>query len=439
MTDSNPPYSDDLDELLSQVDALLMPDADEVPPQPVDLGATMVFDPLDYAPAQQPEPMVYQNYSNNYGANIRNYSNGYGAGFQPEEPEPDDEPVSPAIPAYNADYRRPEIRSPRQKPQDFLAEIPPEEPAPKKPEKPQKARKKPRGCGCCGPLLLLAGAVILGLVLLFNWIFAVPKSDEALGLRKRDTAAILLCGVDKGESRTDTMMLLYLSGSEGSVSLLSLPRDTYTVTAAGYDAKLNSAYGRNGTGAEGMEGLLDYVQEIIGYRPDGYMLLGMELVPQIVELMGGLTVDVPMSFDQSGVHVEAGVQTLNGEQVLQLLRFRKGYAMQDLGRVEAQRLVISAALEQWITLENVEKIPQALALVEENTLTNLNTRNYLWMAKTVLLHMDQTSTETLPGYADYRDGVSYYFLNREEVASLINQSYNPYRTTIQADDLKIRG
>ena len=188
-----------------------------------------------------------------------------------------------------------------------------------------------------------------------------------------------------------------------------------------------------------MEGLLDYVQEIIGYRPDGYVLVDMTLVPQIVDLMGGLDVEVPMSFDLADQHLEAGMQHLDGAQVLQLLRFRKGYTMQDLDRIKVQRSVIKAAMEQWVSAAHIPDLGDALDLVENNSLTNLNARNLLWMGKTILLNMDDLQSDTLPGYATYIGDVSYYVLNRQDVADLINERYNPYREEILAENLKIAG
>ena len=447
MYDPKEPYQDDLDSLLGQVDALLLGD-DPVKDEDD-------FDPDDYAPADHyDEPVVIQNYSNRYGADIRNYSNGYGAG----RPEPE-EPAQQPIPAYNADYRRPEIRGDKRQSMDETRVIrfdgdlpqPPRRPEPQpeyfdepaelpKKQKQKKKKKRPGclGCGCAG-LLTLVGVVVLCAVLAFNWFFTPPRSEQSIGARKRDTAAVLICGTDKDGTRTDTMMLLYMSGSDKQVGLLSLPRDTYTITSAGNGAKLNSAYGRNGTGEEGMEGLLDYVQEIIGYRPDGYILVDMELVPQIVDLMGGLDVEVPMTFDLADQHLEEGMQHLNGDQVLQLLRFRKGYTMQDLDRVKVQRAVISAAMEQWVSLAHLKDVGAALELVGSNSLTNLNTRNFLWMGKTILLNMGSMTTDTLPGYATYIGDVSYYVLYRQEVADLINRSYNPYREEILAENLKIAG
>ena len=447
MYDPNEPYQDELDELLDQVDALLLQDSPTIPNDD--------FDPDDYAPADHyDEPVVIHNYSNRYGA-------------APESREPE----APVIRAYNADYRRPEMRQNQRQNFDqtqvirsgqrpdpdqtqvirYPGELPrnvrnttPMDPIPEEPPKKQKKRRK-HGClGCgCMTLLTMVGVIVLCVVLGFSWLFAPPKSDQSIGARKKDTAAVLICGTDKDGTRTDTMMLLYMSGSDKQVGLLSLPRDTYTITAAGNGAKLNSAYGRNGTGEEGMEGLLDYVQEIIGYRPDGYVLVDMGLVPRIVDLMGGLDVHlehhIRVHTDGNEVYIPEGDHHLNGEEVLATLRYRYGYATADLGRVEVQRMVINECMKQWISPAKLTLLPDALRLIGEESLTNLNVRNFLWMGKTILLNRDSLSSDTLPGYATYIGDVSYYVLYRQDVADLINDRYNPYRETILAENLKIAG
>ena len=158
--------------------------------------------------------------------------------------------------------------------------------------------------------------------------------------------------------------------------------------------------------------------------------------------MGGVEVDVPTDIEDSGISLslKAGVQELNGEQVLALLRHRKSYAMADLTRVEVQRSVIQACMEQWVTLGNLGKVDDALALVENSSITSLNTRNYLWVGKTLLKSLGNgVTTETLPGYASYIGGVSYYLLDRSAVAEMINASFNPYAVTIEASSLNIAG
>lgn len=425
----NDPKDRELDQLLQQVDELLAGNGDgwydEALPQEPD------FDPDEYAPRETREDdgMFYRNYSNQYGAQVRNYQNGYGSGEAPKR-----ELSEPGIPAYNADFRAPRReKQPAPRPEEPQYADYGMEPEPEKP------KKKRRGCGCTTVLAVFA-AVVLVLVLAVSWLLQPPKSPESIGSRKRDTATVLICGTDADGTRTDTMMLLYLSGSEHKVGLLSLPRDTYTIATAGYAAKLNSAYGRNNGGEEGMEALLDYVADIIGYRPDGYVLLNMEAVPGIVDAMGGLEIEVPLSFTEGKVSLTVGLQDLTGKQVLALLRHRSSYAMADLTRVQVQRAVIKACLEQWVTLDHVDEVGKVLRLLEENTLSSLSTGNYLWMAKTVLLNMGKGfATETLPGHADYIDGGSFYILDRSEVAKLINESFNPYRVTISEEDLNIAG
>ncbi len=304
------------------------------------------------------------------------------------------------------------------------------------------AGRRSRGCGagCLAVILVLAGLVVAA-ALLVGSFFRLPVSGDSIGQRKENTAAILLCGTDKDGTRTDTMMLVYLDGSENRVGLLSLPRDTLTTTSKGKRAKLNSAYGRNGCGEEGMEWTLNYVEDIIGYRPDGYILVDMELVPKIVDLMGGVDVHldhhIRVHTDGVEVYVPAGDAHLNGEEVLATLRYRYGYANADLGRVEVQRMVIKECMKQWVSPAKLALLPQALELIEEESLTNLSAGNFLWIGKSILLGMDNMTSDTLPGYADMRGGASYFVLYPEKVADLINEAYNPYTVDIDADDLNI--
>lgn len=416
--------SDDLEDLLWRAEQVLAePEEDEYEETYFEEDAyddSIVLDDFDPEDAQEDNSMLFQNYANNYGASVRNYANGYG------EPAPRPEPRPMDSRRYMGEYDEPQEPPVRQR-------RPVREPQ----SVPQKPRKRRRGCGCgCGCfgfLLLLIAAIVLGVTLMFQ----PPKSDEPIGTRKEDTASILICGTDEDGTRTDTMMLMYISGSEKQVRLMSLPRDTYTITSSGKAAKLNSAFGRNGTGEEGMDVLMDYVRDIIGYRPDGYILVDFTLVPQIVDIMGGVDFDVPMDMDVASVAIEEGYQHLNGKQLMTLLRFRKGYATADLGRVEMQRAVLKAAMEQWLSPAHIGDALEAMKLLENNSISSLDMGNYLWVAKTLLTSLKDFENDTLPGYPEYRHDVSYYVLKPAEVAELVNSSYNPYKVTITEDDLDI--
>ena len=349
-------------------------------------------------------------------------------------------PVEPQLQAYNQDLRRQQMD--RGEYRDYGEKKPATTAARKAERARRKGRRKGGCCGCgCATALALTLALVVGVLLFVGSFLKMPVSQESLGSRKENTCTILLCGTDKDGTRTDTMMLVYLDGNEDRVGLLSLPRDTLTITDSGKKAKLNSAYGRNGCGEKGMDWTMTYVQRIIGYRPDGYILVDMELVPKIVDLMGGVDVHldhhIRVHTDGVEVYVPAGDAHLNGEEVLATLRYRAGYYNADLGRVEVQRMVIKECMKQWVTPAKLALLPQALDLIQEESLTDLTVGNFLWIGKTILTGLDNMTSDTLPGYADMRGGASYFILYRDQVAELVNQSYNPYQVDVDADDLDI--
>ena len=369
---------------------------------------------------------------------------------QPAPPAPTAKPTMAekavnSIRAYNADFRAERDRSAPKTgkkttyTQSHTAPLPEIDP-PAKAEKPEK-KKRRKMPGCLTKLISMALVIAL-VVGLFNFFVRHPKTDSPLGNRRNGVSTILLCGADIGGDRTDTMMLLYVDSNKKQAGLLSLPRDTYTISAYGEAYKLNSAYGRNGGGEEGIEVLFDYVQKIIGYRPDGYMLIELPMLRDLVDLMGGVKFNVPRDMTSYGIDgtikLEAGLQYLTGDQALGLIRYRYGYENQDLGRQDVQKRFLKACLEQWVTADNLGKIKEALSLVKAQSFTNLTTGNFAWFGLNLLrCGFSNIYTDTLPGYSTMIGDQSFYVLNPEEVASLIQDRYNPYKTEITREKLDI--
>ena len=327
---------------------------------------------------------------------------------------------------------------------DRIGRKPRRKPRSKPRQKPRPSRRTGRKVGRKLLIVLIAIVLILAvLVGLFLGSITMPQAESSLGARKKDTATILICGVDDGGYRTDTMILVYISGSEGKMSLLSLPRDTFSVSKTGTFKRLNAIYG--GLGEEGAEDLLDVVENYVGYRPDGYMFFDWALVKEITDLMGGVTVtldkEVSVTDPDSGalVTLPAGEHHLNGIETLATVRFRAGYVNADLGRVQVQRKVIKACKEQWIAWDHVDKLDDAVDLLMKKSMTNLTPSNLLWIAKTALNCEDMSVSETLAGHDEYRSGASYYILDPKKIPEQINANFNPYKVEITSDMLETVG
>ena len=298
----------------------------------------------------------------------------------------------------------------------------PEEPAPKK-----KKKKKKRHI--LRKLVLTAFLLAVAAVLLV--VLVLPKQplarQDTLGPRKDGSVTILVAGTDKGGTRTDTLVLLSLHPSEDRASLVSIPRDTlihgdYSVP------KINSVY--DGT-ESGMDLLLTKVSQCIGFRPDGYVVVDLSLLEDFVDILGGVEFDVPMD-------MKAGYQTLSGEQAMELLRFRSGYADADLGRVRVQRDFLTALMKKTVSMEGLLKSPQLLQLLQQAQ-TDLSAENLLWLARTALqMDLSQVETATLPGESMWILGGSYYVLDRALTAQTVNAYCNPYVQAVAAENLQIR-
>ena len=187
------------------------------------------------------------------------------------------------------------------------------------------------------------------------------------------------------------------------------------------------------------------MSEIIGFEPDGYAVVDLSVFEQLVDLMGGITFDVPVDMHYSdptqglNIDLQAGTQRLNGEQAMQVARFRSGYATADLGRIEVQRSLVSAALRQWVSPKGALHLSKAVKLVLEHTNTNLTKPNLLWLAESFLLcGRSEIASSTLPGYAANFSSGSYYVLDAGGVADIVNRYLNPYEKEVQAAELYIR-
>ena len=296
-------------------------------------------------------------------------------------------------------------------------------------------------------LRILAVLVLLLAILTAAFHFLIasqPEAENALSARKPGTSTILVAGTDEGGYRTDSMMLVNVDRTEKTISLVSIPRDTLIYCEYSVP-KINSAYGWAGGGEQGMQELLLRVSEIIGFTPDGYIVVDLSIFRQLVDLMGGVTFDVPVDMHYSdptqdlSIDLQAGKQHLNGEQAMQVARFRSGYATADLGRIEVQRALVSAAIRQWVSPKGAIHLPQAVKLVADHTNTDLSTRNLLWLAESFLLcSRSDIRSATLPGYAANFSSGSYYVLDAAGVADIVNQYLNPYEKGVEAVDLFIR-
>lgn len=235
---------------------------------------------------------------------------------------------------------------------------------------------------------------------------------------------VLVVGLE--HTRSDTIMLASYDRQTKKADIISIPRDTY-YPREGYDSlaqlKINSIYG-----TEGIEGLMDAVEDIVGIPVDKYVTVDYDAVKAAVDALGGVEYNVPFDMVYSDpydtpplyINIKAGYQTLNGENALKFLRYRHGYAEGDIGRVKAQQDFIKATIEKALSFKLVSVIREVYPYIN----TNFSITEMLGLAGDAIgFSTDNLNTQILPGYGEYMYGVSYYKLENEKVIEMVYKMY----------------
>ncbi len=182
-------------------------------------------------------------------------------------------------------------------------------------------------------------------------------------------SAYLIIGVDSGGrsssgGRTDFIAVAYL-GVDNSLKVMNIPRDTL-VSHEGRTHRINALMNQYG-----IDALISATDRISGKTVAGYVVLDFETVTRITEVIGPLRIFIssPMHYDdyQQGLHIhfEPGTHYLEGEKLLEYVRFRYDDAG-DLGRIRRQREVIELIMSS-VLQAGPAKVLDVVEFLMENT------------------------------------------------------------------------
>ena len=253
---------------------------------------------------------------------------------------------------------------------------------------------------------------------------------------------ILICGTDDDGYRTDTIIVAHLDEETHDVALMSVPRDTVVLTGNGGLMKINSVYA--GGGADGMARLSKRLGAMLGFELDGYVLVNLEAFRETVDLVGGVEFDVPQDMyyqdPTQNLHIDlkAGKQLLDGEKAMELVRFRKGYASQDIQRTKVQQEFLRALAKKVLSVSSLTKLKEFADVFSTYVTTDLTVGNMLYFAKALMqCDFDAMKTYTLEGEGAMINGGSYYPLYAGKLVQVVNESFNPYDAPVTLDTVNV--
>lgn len=184
---------------------------------------------------------------------------------------------------------------------------------------------------------------------------------------------ILVLGVDSLSTRgdapplTDTIMIVSLDLKSGTAQAISLPRDIYVEDL---QTRINALYwyGLQQEPENPKRLPTDTISQLAGVPIHHTVIVTLEDVGQLIDLVGGITVDVPVGFVDDmfprtdvdvtverdpaklyeRIEFSPGPQTFDGQTALKYIRSRhsQGTEGSDLARSQRQQLVMTALLKQ---------------------------------------------------------------------------------------------
>lgn len=284
-------------------------------------------------------------------------------------------------------------------------------------------------------------------------VILTDNSGNAVDEVVRDSERVnfLVMGKDRWAFNTDVIMLLSYDVKNGKISLMQFPRDTYfdigqsnckinAALALFYNARRREGLSDNDAYKAAMQDMEQALEDVFRITIDYYAIMDLNGFVNIIDALGGVEMDVPARMyyvddvQKLKIDLKPGLQTLSGAQAEQFVRYRNGYVEGDVGRVDAQKLFISACIAQVKKSFNVSTISAIMEQVLKYVTTDIPLKDLVYYAKSALsVDLSEITMMTLPGIQcrQYNDsGTWYYVAYRDATVAALNKYFNSYNFEI---------
>jgi len=254
----------------------------------------------------------------------------------------------------------------------------------------------------------------------------------------------------------DTIMVAAINIETGEVDIVSIPRDSYVpiYNQGGWKDKINHAnyWGfKNGVPniedrvEAGLKSQLETISAALGgVKIHYYATVNMDAVIEIVDIMGGVYLDVPeRTYHKYGrIIAEPGHQWFSGRRFLDYVRSREASGG-DYQRANKQQQVMLQVFDQFKQANKLINAPQVLASVRNNVKTNLSLEQIMALALFGTQKVNTSAIEThilkgtyaTGGIPGRREANVYYLVDHKAQTQLVRDIWGIIINPAPADSL----
>ena len=219
------------------------------------------------------------------------------------------------------------------------------------------------------------------------WALNVKHPLTVEGSRKDVTQHafnVFICGSDSRESveevaLSDVNMIATVNPTTHQVLLTSIPRDYY-VPLATHDGKDKLTH----AGVYGVQESLKTVEKFTGLKMDFYVKLSFASLVYLVDAIDGVDIESDRAFTawtNEDVHIEKGMNHLNGVSALAYARERKAYEEGDIHRARNQAQIIRAVAQKAMSPALIVHYRAMLKALAKGMITNMSDRQIKSLVK----------------------------------------------------------
>lgn len=254
-----------------------------------------------------------------------------------------------------------------------------------------------------------------------------PRTDDVMKKYENKQYLFLVAGFDDAAENTDVLFTMSYDKASDITRIAQIPRDTY-YNFGGTQNKINQYFATKRQAGEdkstAMKSTADMISQLFDVTFDGYIGISTAAFRRVVDAIGGIDIEVPADMNiaidgEEPLLLKKGSNLIDGAGAEQFVRYRSGYIMGDLGRIDAQKMFLNALfgkISKNLTLPTILKIAgvfrtEAVTDFKLSTITALLLDNANGSGITYYA--------TVPGEPTVSEtGVSYYVLNRKSASEL---------------------
>lgn len=250
----------------------------------------------------------------------------------------------------------------------------------------------------------------------------------------------LLIGLDQRGSdftlNTDSLIVAHVIPQTQSIKLISIPRDQKVLNHKGDNAKINAIFAEGYQAAllearkkpellsgkrvkigqfniheeyisSGISNLRETLDRYLGVKIKYSYLINFETVVELVDAVGGVEINVDRTmrytaqFDGTSIHLDKGLQLLDGRNALNYSRHRlddrgTAYESSDFDRGRRQQEVITALVKKIASWNSLTKAMGLLDIITSNVKTDMKRTKMISLVRDFYGELNSESIVSIP-------------------------------------------